>query len=247
MAGLKQQEIKRLIHDYVGVKMGDLQDFSFSSLRDFYGLYCDLDINTDDYEGTKRKRFESILQQADPDSQAKIIRGTLQKLPPDAKHSLRTQAAHDEFIEIAKRLELGNGVESPQVFTSEVVRRAIDDAEKLVKVSGATSGVDRIHTALHGYLKDICKKNAIECGEDPTMTVLFKALRSKHPSFAASGPRADDITRVMNSMGTIMDAMNPIRNNASMAHPKELLDEPEAMLVINTARTVLHFLDSKLT
>jgi hypothetical protein len=62
MAGLKQQEIKWLIHEYIGVKMGDLQDFSFNSLKDFYGLYCDLDINTDDYEGTKRQRFESILQ-----------------------------------------------------------------------------------------------------------------------------------------------------------------------------------------
>jgi hypothetical protein len=246
MAGLKQQEIKRLIHKYVGVKMGDLQDFSFSSLKDFYGLYCDLDINTDDYEGTKRQRFESILQQADPESQAKIIRGTLQMLPPDAKHSLRTQAAYDQFIQIAKRLELRDGVQSPDVFTSEVVRRAIDDAEKLIKVSGATSGVDRIHTALHGYLKDICKKAEIECGDNPTMTVLFKALRGKHPSIGASGPRADDITRVMNSMGTIIDAMNPIRNNASMAHPKELLDEQEAMLVINTARTILHYLDSKL-
>jgi hypothetical protein len=246
MAGLKQQEIKRLIHEYIGVKLGDLQDLSFSSLKDFYGLYCDLDINTDDYEGTKRQRFESILQRADPDSQAKIIRGTLQKLPPDTKHSLRTQTAHDQFIEIAKRLELGDGVQSPELYTSEIVRRAIDDAEKLIKVSGATSGVDRIHTALHGFLKDICKKAVIECGVDPTMTVLFKALRGKHPSFAASGPRADDITRVMNSMGTIMDAMNPIRNNASMAHPKELLDEQEAMLVINTARTILHYLDSKL-
>lgn len=159
---------------------------------------------------------------------------------------MRTQATHEEFIDIAKRLELGDGVQSPELFTSEVVRRAIDDAEKLIKVSGATSGVDRIHTALHGYLKDICRKAVIECGDDPTMTVLFKALRGKHPSFAASGPRADDITRVMNSMGTIMDAMNPIRNNASMAHPKELLDDPEAMLVINTARTILHYLDTKL-
>jgi Abortive infection C-terminus len=39
-----------------------------------------------------------------------------------------------------------------------------------------------------------------------------------------------------------------LRNNASVAHPNEaLLDEPEAMLAINAARTILHYLDAKLT
>jgi hypothetical protein len=43
-----------------------------------------------------------------------------------------------------------------------------------------------------------------------------------------------------------MDALQPIRNNASVAHPNEaLLDAPEAMLVVNTARTLLHYLDAK--
>jgi hypothetical protein len=47
-------------------------------------------------------------------------------------------------------------------------------------------------------------------------------------------------------MGSIMDVLNPIRNNASMAHPNDLLDPPEAMLVINAARTILHYIDTKL-
>jgi len=42
--------------------------------------------------------------------------------------------------------------------------------------------------------------------------------------------------------------MNPIRNEASVAHPnKDLLDPPEAALVSNTARTILHYLDKKLS
>jgi hypothetical protein len=44
-----------------------------------------------------------------------------------------------------------------------------------------------------------------------------------------------------------MDALNPIRNNASIAHPnQDLLEKEEALLVINVARTLLHYLDSKI-
>jgi hypothetical protein len=41
-------------------------------------------------------------------------------------------------------------------------------------------------------------------------------------------------------------SLNPIRNNASVAHPnEELLNKEEAMLVINVTRTLLHYLDAK--
>jgi hypothetical protein len=43
-----------------------------------------------------------------------------------------------------------------------------------------------------------------------------------------------------------MDALNPIRNTASVAHPNaDLLKKDEAMLVVNSARTLLHYLNAK--
>jgi hypothetical protein len=49
-------------------------------------------------------------------------------------------------------------------------------------------------------------------------------------------------------MGAILDALNPVRNRASVAHPNPtLLDQHEAMLVVNAARTILHYLDAKLS
>jgi hypothetical protein len=80
------------------------------------------------------------------------------------------------------------------------------------------------------------------------MSGLFGLIRSQHPAFADLGPRKDEILQVLRSMSGIMDAMNPIRNESSVAHPnKDLLDPPEAAFVINTARTILHYLDMKLS
>ena len=61
------------------------------------------------------------------------------------------------------------------------------------------------------------------------------------------GPRSNDIARILSSLASAIDAMQPIRNRASIAHPNTvLLDRPEALLVVNSARTILAYLDEKL-
>jgi Abortive infection C-terminus len=82
---------------------------------------------------------------------------------------------------------------------------------------------------------------------DASITELLTVIREAHPAFLATGARADDIRRVMRSMAAIGDALNPLRNRASVAHPnQELLAPAEAMLVINVVRTLLHYIDAKL-
>lgn len=104
-----------------------------------------------------------------------------------------------------------------------------------------------MHTALHGYLIAVCDSEGIQHAADAAMPALLKALRREHPQFQDVGPRPGDIERVLNACATIMDALNPVRNRASVAHPNELLlPEPEATLVINIARTLLSYLSSKL-
>lgn len=50
----------------------------------------------------------------------------------------------------------------------------------------------------------------------------------------------------MGGIATILDALNPIRNSASVAHPNlDLLSEADAMLAINAARTILHYVEAR--
>ncbi len=133
------------------------------------------------------------------------------------------------------------------LISSDAVERALKDAEHLIRNRGATSGVDRVHTAFHGYLRVVCERRGIELAEGAGATRAFKALREHHPAFREEGPRADDIERMLRAMATVVDCLNPLRNRATLAHPNEsVLEEPEAMLVINSIRTLLHYLDSKL-
>lgn len=56
-----------------------------------------------------------------------------------------------------------------------------------------------------------------------------------------------DITKVLNALATVIDSLNPIRNHGSIAHPNEdVLDEPEAILVINAIRTLLNYFEVRI-
>ena len=91
------------------------------------------------------------------------------------------------------------GLDTPE-HTRDVVLRALADADELIHTNGATSAVDRIHTALHGHVLALCEAAGIEADRETTMNRALKLLRQSHPALAASGPRADDITRVLGAM-----------------------------------------------
>lgn len=241
-------EVQRIVNRWIGVEGGYLGDFSYASHAAFYTEYCDLDIDPDQYEGTTRQRFIEILKSRPPADQARIIRAVIDRFPldQDQRPPTRTKELNDELLRLADRCEgfMVPGGLPPNA--SVVVSRAISDAEALLKSTGATSGVDRVHTALHGYLIALCDAERIPHAPDATMPALLKALRRQHPRLQDLGPRSADIERVLNSCATIMDALNPVRNRASVAHPNELLlPTEEATLVINTARTLLSYLGSK--
>ena len=249
MAGLTNSEIMKIVTRYVGISGGYLGDFSYRTHADFYPEYCGEDIDPYKYEGTTRERFITILSGSSPQVQAKIVRGISERFPLDMQNrpNTRTKQLHDELLEISKRLEASSPVLIPDLrINSAIVERAIGDAEALIQSSDAVSGVDRIHTALHGYLHAVCDAENITHAKDDSMNKLFKLLRQYHPALQNLGTRPQDIERILQSSANIMDVLNPIRNNASVAHPNEdLLNKEEAMLVINVTRSLLHYLDSK--
>lgn len=159
-----------------------------------------------------------------------------------------------DLFQVLKKNNLMAGlpaqVKAPELrVTSEAVERAIDDAEHLIGSGrGAASALDRIHTMLHGYLIQLCVEAELvdRTGEHPSLTALFKKLREEHPKFKYSGPRTSEVGSALKSSSSIIEAINTLRNNASVAHPnEELVPEPEAMYLINLARSLLHYIEMK--
>lgn len=129
--------------------------------------------------------------------------------------------------------------------TGSTINQAINDARTLLNTQGATSAVDRVHTVLHGYLKQVCKDSSITYTEDATINQLVNLLKTNHPALSTKNEYTDQILK---SLGNVLDKLNPVRNNSSLAHPNQtLIEQEEAMFVINTVNTVLSYLNSKFT
>ena len=249
-------EIDLLVHRYLAADGGYLFGFSYNDHDSFYTQYCDMpgvDVASGRarYGSTKRV-FRAILAEAAPAEQARIIRGVLTKFPPEefaTDDAPKRADAARRLLEVAARLDglVVSGGE--RLITTETVQRALADAEGLLTTSGAVSAVDRVHTALHGHLRYLSAEARIvvEQADAPPGNYLT-ALINEHPKLQVPGPRRDEIKRILRTSNAIIAAVNTIRNNASLAHPnEELLDEHEAMLVINLTRTLLQYLDRKLS
>lgn len=141
-----------------------------------------------------------------------------------------------EKIEMVKLPELE--------ITGSTINQAIKDAKILIETQGASSAVDRVHTVLHGYLKKICDNSNIPYSKDVTLNQLLIELKKKHIAFQNKN---DNTESILKSMANIFDKLNPLRNSASLAHPnEELLNQDEAMLIINTVNTILSYLNLKI-
>lgn len=223
-------------HDWIefGYATGH-QDFIRSHKR----LLRSLSWQDDDYRGCVFDFLEYLVSR-DVTAIYKMVEH--QELRPYLeKHSL------DVLVELGLSEARVPALPLPQISASEVVRRALADAENLLVSNGATSAVDRLHTALHGYLRSACAEARIAVAADASITGLLKTLKIGHPGLRELGVHSAELVKILNSFGSIVDALNTLRNHASVAHANEnLLEEDEALLVVNAVRTLFNYLVRKL-
>lgn len=192
-----------------------------------------------DYGGHVFDAIEQILQRSPENLTALLRNGKI-------RDWLKTHQP-DVYSEFTDDHSFVPTFTPPTPTPREVLVRAIQDAETLIATSGPGSALDRVHTALHTYLLAACDDHGISHSADPGVTELFKLLREQHPGLKNLGTRSQDLEKIMRGLASIVDALNPLRNKASMAHPTAaLLGDDEAMLAINATRTLLHYLSAKL-
>lgn len=130
---------------------------------------------------------------------------------------------------------------------SDVVNRAFNDIAVLIGTQGPISCIDRYHTMLHGYMKEVCRKAGIEFRDSADVVALYKRIEENHPAFSVRVTGEHQIRTIMQSLVSTVDALNPVRNDRSMAHATDaLLKESEAMLVVNAVKTIMNYLTSRL-
>ncbi|MFP3378920.1 abortive infection family protein [Bacillus sp. SIMBA_069] len=262
MDKLEQKEVYSVV-SYIGVNGGYLGDFSYASHADFYPSYCGLGINPYDYSGTTRERFIQILGNCSPENQAKILVGVLEKYPLGYHEDLLDREVikkfdyekkvelHENIIKWSNELQGKGLVELGKLVNDfEYVKEVLNHAETLINQHSFSSAIDRVHAALHGYLKEICKNEGITFSKtDPKIQDLWSEIKQNHPKFKVNVKEYyKPINQCVDAISKAIHNINDIRNQLSYSHPnEEILEENEAKLVINLSRVLLQYIDDKIT
>lgn len=161
-----------------------------------------------------------------------------------------SNADNDLFKEIKDIVDQNgqrNVSAAPVKNVNENIYQALEDAEVLLQKNGPHRAYDRVHTALHASLRQMCANHRIATNTTNDNVPGLLALITAHLKALPDDGRNEDVFKMLRSSGSILHGINNLRNNSSMAHPTEtLLNEADARFAINLVRSIMTYIDELL-
>lgn len=128
---------------------------------------------------------------------------------------------------------------------NKTLRRAIGDANTLIAQGKYSSCIDRVHTALHGYLRIRLDELEIKYEESDMMPKLFNLLYKRWEEVGNSDIN-NMMLKALRSASATIEALNEIRNRHSLAHPnEEIIDEAEAKFALGLMESICNYIETR--
>ena len=127
---------------------------------------------------------------------------------------------------------------------SATIQKAVDDAMAFIRDRKYDSAVDRVHTAFHGYLRYLLADHQIAYGREDSLSALYNKLHDYYGNSIQPPDVAARIKTIMRSGAGIINSVNELRNNNTIAHPNgPLIQEREALLVIRFVNAIVDYVE----
>ena len=146
--------------------------------------------------------------------------------------------------------EIGIIVETNEVFdfsaikVTEIIEKAIVDAEVFMTEGKYTSAFDRVHTAIMGYFRKKLNDLRVDYEESDTLGQLYNKIHDYVSQNMTANVSGLIKTAIRSSTG-IISSINELRNRHSLAHPNDdLISDKEAKLCINMAKLLSDYIES---
>ncbi len=244
MARLKPIE-RRQLEDLFEMGGGYVLDFNNSTLNHFV-----IDsVGRDLYDADKYTRFGDskanrlrCLWDSEPAPVVAKLVGDLVEYVRE-RHTTADPRLLEACAAVAKRL----GGESP-VAGAEAIAQIADDHDldvvartvsEAIERAEFVQGLDRLHTFTTKFLRTLCEKQGLVVDRNKPLHSLFgeyvRSLRS------AGHIESKMTEKILSSMHGPLDAFNQVRNDQSLAHDNQLLNEDEALLIFSHVTSALRF------
>lgn len=128
---------------------------------------------------------------------------------------------------------------NPDKTTDEELKDLIDDINDSIASGKPVFALDRLHTLMQKYFKELCLKHGISFKEDDRLDGLFKKYVSHIKSYLDSKMTLS----ILKSSISLFSQYNDIRNNFTYAHDNNVLGDIESKLIFNNIVNVKNFID----
>lgn len=232
---------------------GYVLGFSNTTFGQFIALSTERDIFDEKHNwgsGSKANRLRAFLSIEPAGLVGKLLLDLLEHwrdlYPADREDAdAATETLYGQCLAVAHRLSKSGSllsVPSAETYGSESIRQVMDLIREHVSKNRPEAGLDRLHTFLVHYLRQLCDQRSVGYTKDTPLNSLFgsylKALEG------ADLVETEMTRRILKSSISILEAFNAVRNDHSLAHPNELLSRREATLIFNSIVGIFRFLSS---
>ena len=253
MADLRFTE-RRVFEELFEMGGGFVCDFSNRTFAEFVVDATGIDIRHQKYEAngtSKANRLRTFWQLEDNRVVAKLLDEMFNYdetgwVQPNSASPADKEALLAKGREIIERLKGGSTIEDIDALDSEgadpiatALARAIQES---VEKGRPEEALDRLHTWLTRWVRKLCLGHSLPCDKKTPLHALFGSyVRFLRESGLVESKAT---LKILGSSIQVLDRLNPVRNDQSLAHDNELLDRNEATLIFRHISSSVKFIQA---
>ncbi|WP_299316089.1 abortive infection family protein [uncultured Halomonas sp.] len=250
MADLKRSEIRAIENAMAFPRgFGYVLDFSDRTFGEYFQDEFGVEIYTEQFStcGTsKRNRLLSYLQQADNSSVLRVLRSLWELregLLSEHEGLLGSQDAaknSESFRKVIDRLQSepdSVSTDGIQTFAPDrTLEELVANIERLLAANKPEVAIDHLHTYCMKRFAHLLKVRGVDFGEDEPLHSKFGKYRKQ---LVLERPLHEFTDRALKSFISLLESLNDIRNNHSLAHDNKILETFEARFIFSSISAML--------
>jgi hypothetical protein len=248
MADLKIKE-KRVLEKLLEMGGGYVCDFSNRTFQEFVADAVGLDLYQERYENrgsSKANRLRAFWEVEDNHTVARLLSELVEyceegwgNLSHEADPKLVSRARS-----IVERLAGTTVVEDLDALGPQGAEQAADalarQIQESIQAGRPEEALDRLHTWLVSWVRSLCDEHDIDYSRKTPLHGLFGSYVRFLREEGLVETRAT--LTILSSSIKVLDDLNDVRNNKSLAHDNEILERSEATLIFRNISSSMKFI-----
>lgn len=239
---------KRKLERALGMGGGYVLDFSNNSFAEFFYDSVGIDIYDEKYyyaTGSKANRMRAFWEKEGNHTVWKVLSIIFNNWDEFRMKDSPIKPP-DECLGILQRLKKSAPVSDVDNLVSKIDDKnfelLVNDIRGYLDRNKPEAGLDRLHTFVIKYLRNICTKRGLDIDQEKPLHSIF----GEYIKLLKKNKEIESVMteRILKSTISVMDAFNTVRNDQSFAHDNQILNYDESLLIFNHIIGVISFISS---